>query len=650
MSGRTAAHRRLFTAVQGPDDGYELPGDHRWEQGAHGAALVAVEVVEQEGHDHVGFDRTGLRLGEVGAPDRIAGFQLSPDDAWIAFQRIDSSVRPRAPDIWVLNLARDAPSRLTVNPANDEDPVWAPDSARLAYAQHRAIRARRVVTGNDEALFESDDSKHPTDWSRDGRFILFERADQSGRAHTWVLPLAGREPHALFEGPHNQRQARFSPDSRSIAYVSDESGRWEVYLQSFPEPGTKRQVSRGGGAVPRWRHDGREVFFMSPDEKVMVASVQPNGTLQVGTPHVLFDLERVVADPFTECGYAVARGGQRFLVAAAVPEEGGGAPAGSPRRDRLSRGRRDPRSTGRPSAGRPCLGQSPWLLFQKVVTDCLGDFSRGRSFDPEVIEPGKLLRLGVRECRRKPLHRQIDRSAVAPPAVHEQDAGRYFPVVFIGAVQPGDFPPFAQVLAKKPQHLPRLGEADEMQPHQELHDPVRELAQRRRRVGEGELDQGIEVPLLGELPLVARYPAHRHGPINRHAGLVHGYFGECRVVAGNFQGHQPSVAVADEQRRASLGSQGEYILTLLDDAVIITLRAALTSSAALDGVDGKVFGQGACEGGIVGSHGEDAGNDQNRWPGAHGEITNRCPILGDHCSSHACEGVRVMLGHDSSLQ
>src|SRR6266851_1196800 len=169
-----------------------------------------------------------------------------------------------------------------------------------------------------------------------------------------------------------------------------------------------------------------------------------------------------------------------------------------------------------------------------------------------------------------------------------------------------------------------------------------------RTDAESTLDQGIDVFFLGELLLVARHPVYWHGPINRHAGFVHGYFGEGCVVASNFQGHQSPVAVANEQRRAGRGSQGEHILTLFDDAVIITLRAALASSATLDGVDHKMLSQDAREGGVVGCHGEDAGKNQNRWPTSHGEIANCCPILGAYAMGGAYDGVRVTPGHDCS--
>jgi len=118
--------------------------------------------------------------------------------------------------------------------------------------------------------------------------------------------------------------------------------------------------------------------------------------------------------------------------------------------------------------------------------------------------------------------------------------------------------------------------------------------------------------------------------MNGHAGFVHGYFVKGFVVASHFQGNQSTVAVTNEEGRARLSLQREHVLTLFDDAVIVTLRAALASSAALDGVDRKMLGQGAREGSVVGSHGEDAGNHKNRWPASHGKIANLGPILGEH--------------------
>ena len=125
--------------------------------------------------------------------------------------------------------------------------------------------------------------------------------------------------------------------------------------------------------------------------------------------------------------------------------------------------------------------------------------------------------------------------------------------------------------------------------------------------------------LLGKLPFGTRHPICRHGPINGHTGFVHGYLGESFVVASHFQGYESAVAVTDEQGRAGRGLYGKHILTLFDDAVVMTLRAALASSTALDGVDRKTLSQRAGEGGVIGCHGEDAGNNKNRWPTTCGD-------------------------------
>src|SRR5258707_2938928 len=170
--------------------------------------------------------------------------------------------------------------------------------------------------------------------------------------------------------------------------------------------------------------------------------------------------------------------------------------------------------------------------------------------------------------------------------------------------------------------------------------PVWYCAYALRTRTDEELDKGTGLVLLGEFLLVARHPAHWDGPINTHARFVDSYFGESPVVAGNFQGHESTEAVANEQGRAGLLLQGEHILTFFEHAVIITLWAAQTSPATFNDVDGKMLGQSTRKGSVVGSYGERAGNNQNRWPTSHGEIANLRPILGEHgvggCSHVTC--------------
>jgi dipeptidyl aminopeptidase/acylaminoacyl peptidase len=156
--------------------------------------------------------------------------------------------------------------------------------------------------------------KNPTDWSSDGRFVVYDAADPKTNTDVWVLPTTGdRQPFPLLQTEFNEQQGRVSPDGRWIAYTSDETGRLEVYVQSFPAPGGKWQISTSGGADPRWRRDGPELFFISSDGKLMAVDVKVDSVFHAGLPHQLFDA-RVSGLVDVRTHYAVTADGRRFLV------------------------------------------------------------------------------------------------------------------------------------------------------------------------------------------------------------------------------------------------------------------------------------------------------------------------------------------------
>src|SRR5437879_3877443 len=156
-------------------------------------------------------------------------------------------------------------------------------------------RASTTCTGNYRAAsepmnLESDQLKAPTDWSSDGRFLLFRNQDPQTGFDLWVLPLSGdKKPFPFLKTPFEEREGQFSPDGNWIAYQSNESGRFEIYVQPFPAPGGKFQISANGGAQPRWNKNGKEIFYVSLDSKMMAAPVKssPDRSLETGTPAVL---------------------------------------------------------------------------------------------------------------------------------------------------------------------------------------------------------------------------------------------------------------------------------------------------------------------------------------------------------------------------
>jgi Tol biopolymer transport system component len=210
---------------------------------------------------------------------------------------------------------------LTSQPGNDMNVSWSADGTRVVYTSERdkdsGMYARAANgTGAEELLLARDAPPSPTDWSRDGRYIVFSMISPTTRDDLWVLPMTGtRKPELFLQTDFSERQAQFSPDGKWIAYSSDESGEYEIYVLPFPSsgPGGKSRISSGGGAMPRWRGDGRELFYVTPDSKMMAVDVTPGTALRFGTPRMLFQ-SNIVSAAIAFHRYAVTSDGQRFLI------------------------------------------------------------------------------------------------------------------------------------------------------------------------------------------------------------------------------------------------------------------------------------------------------------------------------------------------
>jgi len=181
--------------------------------------------------------------------------------------------------------------------------------------------------GGDELLLKSSDSKLATDWSSDGRFILYQAQHPKTGWDIWVLPLEGdRKPVPVLQTEFNELLAQFSPDGRWIAYQSDESGQAEIYVQGFPKSSGKFQVSTSGGRFLRWRRDGKELFYLSPDRKMMAVEAKATvTTFETGRPRELFQTH-VALFPFVVPTYDVTADGQRFLIQTMPDDAEGAAP------------------------------------------------------------------------------------------------------------------------------------------------------------------------------------------------------------------------------------------------------------------------------------------------------------------------------------
>jgi Tol biopolymer transport system component len=285
--------------------------------------LVYATGGSESGGQLVWMDASGKEIAKVGPPV-LFGPTLSPDGKRLAYMAKKSGGNNA--DIWLMDVARGVQTRFTFGPGNNYGPVWSPDGARIAYTSYGANGINILVknssgAGNAEPLLESDTPAQPSDWSRDGRYILFTTINtkRKGDVDIWALPLFGeRKPFLYLQTQFNEVGGVFSPDGHWVAYVSDESGSNEVYLSPFPPGGGKWQVSQGGGVTPQWKHDGSALYYLAPGGKLMEASVKEKGlVVEIGAPHELFQ------KPFSQLGirrasYAVAPDGKRFLVNVAL--------------------------------------------------------------------------------------------------------------------------------------------------------------------------------------------------------------------------------------------------------------------------------------------------------------------------------------------
>jgi hypothetical protein len=260
------------------------------------------------------FDRTGRKLGSVGAPGQYTNVAIGPDDDHIAVSLTAGT--PPNRDVWLVTNA--GPSRLTSDPAVDATPIWNGDY--IFFSSQRAgpyQMYRRAFRGEalDELVLKSDVATIATDVSRDGKFIAYTRTDKMTGLDIWALcPSCGGTPIPVVHTPAAEDNAVFAPDGEWIAYQSNQSGRDEVYAR--PGPGRSStaptvQVSRNGGTQPSWRADGKELFFLAPDGSVMSAATTMQQTFVAASPQKLFSAPVSLV---IRRSYAVAADGQRMLM------------------------------------------------------------------------------------------------------------------------------------------------------------------------------------------------------------------------------------------------------------------------------------------------------------------------------------------------
>jgi Tol biopolymer transport system component/predicted Ser/Thr protein kinase len=273
------------------------------------------------------FDRTGRELGELAPPAVYHGPTLSPDGRKVAVSLIEQLAIP--PDVWIYDAALRTGTRLTRGRLAELMPVFSPDGRRVVFISNQKgpFDLHEISTaagGEEKTLLESENWKWPTDFSPDGRFLLFREFNRETLGDLRVLPLSGEpRPRDFVATRYNEESGDFSPDGRWVAYASDESGRMEIYVSSFAEAGRRYRVSSGGGGYPRWSHDGGELFYLVGGKTMTAVSVRLAGAdLAFGSPLPLFDVrvQMLVDSHFRPSKYDVSADG-RFLIAVRASDE-----------------------------------------------------------------------------------------------------------------------------------------------------------------------------------------------------------------------------------------------------------------------------------------------------------------------------------------
>jgi Tol biopolymer transport system component len=260
------------------------------------------------------FDRNGATSSAVGEAATHSTMMLSPDTNRLVFARRD---RSGVQNLWILDLERNVPSRLTFGAGPDSDGTWSPDGQRLVFASVREGKKSLYEIssngGGERLLLESQGPQLSMDaWSGDSRFIVYH-IDQT--REMWAMPITGedRTPFLVVKSISGRvDEPAFSPDSKWISYNNNDTGRYEIYVKRFPPTDDKWRISRDGGVQARWRRDGREMYFLAPDGGVMAVDVTLGATPTFGEPHKLFDTR--LAFSFQTDQYAVTPDGQRFLI------------------------------------------------------------------------------------------------------------------------------------------------------------------------------------------------------------------------------------------------------------------------------------------------------------------------------------------------
>lgn len=279
--------------------------------------LVAQRNADSGASQLLWFDRKGQQIGVALNPGIYGNIMLAPNGRAVASDTTD--LASQNTDIWTYDLETRGAKRLTFDPAIDSLPVWSPDGSRTVFASNRELKfdlyLKDANGAQEEKVIPQDGpDRFPTDWSRDGKYVLYGRGPD-----LWFLTFPELRATQFLKAASTLKTGRFSPDGKWVAYSSNESGRWEIYVTSFPEAHGKWQVSNTGGDQPRWRGDGKELFYLSTDSKIMAVPVKTGSNFDAGTPTALFQANpREMVATSELFSYDVSNDGQKFLVNASL--------------------------------------------------------------------------------------------------------------------------------------------------------------------------------------------------------------------------------------------------------------------------------------------------------------------------------------------
>jgi hypothetical protein len=263
----------------------------------------------------VWFDRKGNEVGRVGKPDVYLNVALAPNGKSVAVDKIDTANQNLKVDVWTYELQLESAKQLTFGFGFHGVPIWSPDATRLVFSSNPQFHFDLYMKNSDgtqeeKRIVQDDLDKFPTDWSGDGKYLLYNRATD-----LWFVTFPEQKNSLFLKAESVLSNGQFSPDGKWVTYASNESGKWEIYVTSFPVAHGKWRVSTTGGEQPRWRGDGKELFYLSSDGKMMAAPVTTGAKFDSGTPVALFPATPRQRAARTELFvYDVSRDGQRFLI------------------------------------------------------------------------------------------------------------------------------------------------------------------------------------------------------------------------------------------------------------------------------------------------------------------------------------------------